>query len=152
MATLRPVRDGAVLAAILGAATLAGCAGTPDGEAAASPSGTELRLVIPDMNIREAGAPCSGAGGYRFARPQAPYLIQDADGREIASGTLPEGTAEQAFTEDLGVDREPTVCVMMIEVPGLDSLDGHSMVVDDYLPVEIVPNRNLDDIPEVVLP
>lgn len=142
----------AVAVAVIG--LLAGCGGqaapaAADGTAAAG--GVGLRLVIPDANIREPDSPCSGARGFRFAHPQAPYSVQDATGREVASGVLPEGTAEEASTIDFGEARQPTVCVMVVEVPGIEALDGHSLVIDGRSPVPIRPNSSLDGMPEVVL-
>jgi hypothetical protein len=127
---------------------LAGCGG---GAEPSDEDGVALRVVIPDANIREPGSPCSGADGFRFAHAQAPYTVQDATGGEVAAGTLPEGSAEKAFTLDLGEARQPTVCVMMVEVPGVDTLDGHSLVIDGRSPVAIERNPSLDGIPEVVL-
>jgi hypothetical protein len=135
----------AVATAVIGA--LAGCGGQPADE----DSVVALRVVIPDENIREPGTPCSGAHGFRFAHAQAPYAVQDATGNEVAAGVLPEGNAEKAFTLDLGEARQPTVCVMMVDVPGVETLDGHWLVIDDRSPVPIEPNPDLDGIPEVVL-
>jgi len=140
----------AVAAAVLG--LLAGCGG--DAGPSEEPSDEDsvaLRVVIPDANIREPDTPCSGAHGFRFAHAQAPYAVQDATGHEVASGELPEGIAEKAYTLDLGEARQPTVCVMMVDVPGVETLDGLSLVIDDRSPVPIEPNPNLDGIPEVVL-
>jgi hypothetical protein len=127
---------------------LAGCGG--DG-ARSDEDSVALRVVIPDANIREPDAPCSGAHGFRFAHAQAPYSVQDATGHQVAAGELPEGNAEKAFNLDLGEGRQPTVCVMMVEVPGVGTLDGHSLVIDDRSPLPITPNPSLDGVPEVVL-
>jgi hypothetical protein len=40
---------------------------------------------------------------------------------------------------------------MMVEVPGVGTLDGHSLVIDDRSPLPITPNPSLDGVPEVVL-
>jgi hypothetical protein len=142
-----------VLAAAAGVAAvlLAGCAGGEDAAADSATSGLRLRLVIPDGNLREPDVPCAGARGFRFAHAHALYVIEDPDGRQVASGTLPEGTAEKAFNVDLGEGRQPTVCVMMLDVSDVESLNGHALVIDDRAPVPITLNRSLGDIPEVVL-
>ena len=141
-------RCGSWLVAVAALVPLAGCAGSS--EASDDPAVT-LRLVIPDANIREPDAPCSGASGFRFAHPQAPFTIENADGDDVASGTLPEGHAEKAFNIDLGDERQPTVCVMMVDVQGVETLDDHFFVIDDRSPVPINPNPSLDGIAEVVL-
>lgn len=131
---------------------LAACAGdTGDHEPADEPSVT-VRLVIPDGNIRVPGASCSGASAFRFAHPEAEFTVQDTSGTTVSSGRLPQGVAEKAFTIDLGDDqRQPTTCVMSLEVTGVSSVDGHSLVVGDHSPVPIKPNPSLDDQPEAVL-
>ncbi|HEU4543846.1 MAG TPA: hypothetical protein VFR23_22115 [Jiangellaceae bacterium] len=141
-------RFGAWLIVVAALVPLTGCADNPE---VSDEAGLTLRLVIPDTNIREPDVPCSGASGFRFAHPQAPFIVEDADGRQVASGTLPEGTAEKAFNIDLGDERQPTVCVMMVEVQGVETLDDHYLVIDDRSPVPIKPNSSLEDIPEVVL-
>lgn len=129
------------------AGVLAGCGDRAQSEE----DSVALRVVIPDASIREPGTPCSGAHGFRYAHAQAPYSVQDTTGHEVAAGVLPEGNAEKAFTLDLGEARQPTFCVMMVEVSGVDTLDGHSLVIDDRSPVPIEPNPSLDGVPEVVL-
>jgi hypothetical protein len=131
------------------AAALAGCSDA-DPDAASEPTQT-VRLVIPDGNVRPPDVPCTGAGGFRYVHPEASYVIEDADGRVVASGSLPQGTSEEAWNIDLGDRRQPTVCVMMLEVTGVESVTGHSLAIDGHPPKPIRPNRNLDGLPEVVL-
>jgi hypothetical protein len=128
---------------------LVGCAAA-DSESSSETSLT-VRLVIPDGNIRPPDVPCSGAGGFRYAHPEASYAIENAGGRTVASGSLPQGTSEAAMNMDLGEQQQPTVCVMLIEVSGLESVDNYSLSIDGRPPKPIRPNHNLDDIPEVVL-
>ncbi|MFW6091304.1 MAG: hypothetical protein ACODAF_05465 [Actinomycetota bacterium] len=154
VAVLRYVAPGVVgVLGVLGVLGGAGCAsgGAAAGTSSAEPSVT-IRLVVPDANIREPGATCAGAGAYRYAHPEAPYAVEDTAGEPVATGVLPQGRAEKAWSMDMGDSRQPTVCVMMLEVPGLDSADGHSLAIGDRDPEPIEPNPNLDDIPEVVLP
>lgn len=141
----------ALVTATVAAAGLlvAGCAAEP--ATGVATDGLAVRLVIPDANIRQPDVPCSGARAFRFAHPGAPYSIEDPDGREVAAGELPEGLAEQAFTFDMGDARQPTVCVMTLPIPDVESVDGHALVIADRRPVPIRPNPNLDDVPEVVL-
>jgi hypothetical protein len=150
MANPRPAiqRYGAWLIAVAALMPLAGCEGSSQ---ASDDAGLTLRLVIPDSNIREPDVPCSGASGFRFAHPEAPFTIEDAGGEAVATGTLPEGKAEKAFNIDLGDERQPTVCVMMVDVRGVETLDDHFFVIDDRSPLPINPNPSLDGIPEVVL-
>ncbi|HEX6196706.1 MAG TPA: hypothetical protein VFZ37_12405 [Jiangellaceae bacterium] len=138
-----------ILTLALSAVALTACA--VEAEDSDEPSVT-VRLVIPDGNIREPGATCSGASAFRFAHPDAEYTLLDPSGTAVSVGTLPQGVAEKAFTIDLGDDqRQPTTCVMSLEVVGVGSVDGHSLVIADHFPVPIRPNPNLDDIPEAVL-
>jgi hypothetical protein len=150
---LRPGARIRVAAAVAsGVAVLIACSGNDEADpVAAATGGVALRLVIPDATMRELEVPCSGARAFRFAHPQAPYTIEDPDGQAVAEGALPEGRAEKAFNVDLGDGRQPTVCVMSLEVAGVDSLDGHSLVIGERAPLPISRNRNLGDIAEVVL-
>lgn len=140
------LRRGVVLAACLGVAGLpAACSGT-----AASSETQAVRLVVPDANIREPSDPCSGARAFRYAHPEAAYEVV-ADGDVLAAGALPEGQAEKAFSIDLGSDRQPTVCVMSLEIPASVDLAGAELMIGDHGPVPIEPNPALDDVPEAVL-
>lgn len=139
-----------VVVMALCAVALAACADSS--ESRADEPALTVRLVIPDFNIREPGVECSGASGFRFAHPEAEFTVQDPSGTTVSTGTLPQGVAERAFTVDLGDEqRQPTVCVMSVEIAGVGSVDGHSIVIADHSPVSIVPNPTLDDIPEAVL-
>ncbi|NED94404.1 hypothetical protein G1H11_03660 [Phytoactinopolyspora alkaliphila] len=122
------------------------------GHAAGDEATVTVRLVIPDGHIREPEASCSGAGAYRFAHPEASFAIEDGTGARRATGTLPHGTAEKAAMVEAGESRQPTVCVMMIEVPGLETVDGHVFILSDRRPVPILANPDLDGPAEVVLP
>ncbi len=139
----------ALLSVAVAATALGGCA-SAETESSLDPSVT-VRLVIPDGNIRPPDVPCTGAGGFRYAHPEASYEIEDADGQTVASGSLPQGTSETAWDLDLGDRRQPTMCVMMLEVTGVESVDHYRLSIDGRPPKPIRPNRNLDDIPEVVL-
>ncbi|HEY8473761.1 MAG TPA: hypothetical protein VIL37_14155 [Natronosporangium sp.] len=144
----------AVAALAAAAGLLAGCGGdaaAADRDSQPDPDPVTLRVVIPDGNLREPGTPCSGAHGFRYAHAEAPYAVRDGSGREVATGVLPEGTAEQAYNLDLGEGRQPTVCVITVEVAGVTTLDGHDLVIDDRAPVPIEPNPRLAGAPEVVL-
>lgn len=137
---------------MLCAVALSACAEESGQQGEADESSLTLRLVIPDGNIREPGVSCSGASAFRFAHPEAEFTVQDSSGTPVSTGTLPQGIAERAFTIDLGDDqRQPTVCVMSVEVAGVTSMDGHSLVIADHSPVPIRPNPSLDGIPEAVL-
>jgi hypothetical protein len=139
----------ALLSVVAVAAALGGCA-SAETESSSDPSVT-VRLVIPDGNIRPPDVPCTGAGGFRYAHPEASYAIEDPAGQTVASGSLPQGTSEKAWDLDLGDRRQPTMCVMMLEVTGVETVDDYRLSIDGRPPKPIRPNPNLDDIPEVVL-
>ena len=125
---------------------LAACSG-----AAASAEATQaVRLVVPDANIREPADPCSGARAFRYAHPEAAFEVL-ADGVVLAAGALPEGRAEKTFSIDLGSDRQPTVCVMSLDVPASIDLSDAELMIGEHGPVPIDPNPALDDVPEAVL-
>lgn len=140
--------SGVVSVAVV-AVALGGCA-APESDSPEG-SGVTVRLVIPDGNIRPRDVPCTGAGGFRYAHPEAPYVIENAAGETVASGSLPQGTSEPAWSLDLGDRQQPTVCVMMLKVAGVESVEQATLSIDGRPPKPIRPNRNLDDIPEVVL-
>lgn len=126
-------------------------AGDPE---ATGESGTSVtvRLVIADEMIREPGVSCQGAGGYRYAHPGASFVVEDDGGQPVAQGVLPGGTAERIWNIELGeVPREPTNCVMMLEIPELDEVDGLSLVIGDRPPRPIRTGAGTGEVPEVVL-
>jgi hypothetical protein len=110
-------------------AWLGGCtdgAGAPD-EPAGSGDTTILRVVIPDNNIREEGAACAGARPFQALRPGAPWSLSD-DGEVVATGELPSGEAHDAEPDvDWGRERIPTLCVMDLEVGGLDERGAYEL-------------------------
>ena len=122
---------------LTGLLLLSGCSTSDANSGPKEPGSVVIRLVIADGNIREPDVSCEGAGAYRFAHPEAPFEIQDASGQLVSSGSLPQGVAEPAWTLDLGDRRQPTVCVMMLEVPGVDSVADHSLVIDGRPPKAI---------------
>jgi hypothetical protein len=110
---------------------LAGCADTA--------SGSTLRLLVMDGNLRRLGDPCNGAGPFRYVHADADYAIEDGAGTEVFRGELPNGTAEEIMDVDFREGmRRPTMCVMTLHVTGLTKPDGHELVIDDQegLPVE----------------
>ncbi|MFD2793313.1 hypothetical protein ACFS27_07100 [Promicromonospora vindobonensis] len=144
-------RTAVAIAAVLSAGLclsvlLAACSG-----GAVSAQDTQaVRIVVPDANIREPSDPCSGARAFRYAHPEAAYEVL-ADGTVLAAGALPEGRAEKAFSIDLGADRQPTVCVMSLDVPASIDLSGAELMIGEHGPVPIEPNPAFDDAPEAVL-
>jgi hypothetical protein len=109
-----------------------------------------VRLVVPDANIREPSDPCSGARAFRYAHPEAAYEVRSG-GNVLAAGALPEGRAEKAFSLDLGSERQPTICVMSLEVPASVDLADAELTIGEHGPVPIRPNPAFDDAPEAVL-
>ncbi|PZG17270.1 hypothetical protein C1I95_15850 [Micromonospora craterilacus] len=129
-----------------------GCSGNADPPAA--PAKTQVvRLTIPDWSLRPAGTSCAGAGPYRFAHAEAPFVIQDDEGREIARGTLPSGTSEKAMDVDFNsnVRREPTLCVMRLEVEAEEQVEGHLLVLDGRPGVPIKKSETAEFAGEVVV-
>jgi hypothetical protein len=82
---------------------LAGCGGG----AASRPT---VAVVAPDAVLRSLGEPCSGGEPFLYAHATAPWRVEDASGKVVASGDLPEGEAIPAFNHDPGVPRVPTFC------------------------------------------
>jgi hypothetical protein len=96
----------------------------------------ELRIVVPDNNIREEGVECAGARPFRAVHRGAAYSIEDGAGEIVADGELPTGRAENADPSvDWGVERIPTVCVFDVEVD-LPERARYRLVLPDTLPVE----------------
>lgn len=79
------MRTASALALVL---LLGGCAAGED-------TGGTLRLLVLDGNLRDLGAPCNGAGPFRYAHADAGYVIEDSAGVEVFRGALPNGTAEK---------------------------------------------------------
>ncbi|MEU2615227.1 hypothetical protein ABZ570_27145 [Micromonospora sp. NPDC007271] len=134
--------------AMLGATIAGGCSDPPT-----APVKTQvIRLTVPDWNLRPPGTSCAGAGPYRFAHPEAPYVIEDGNGREIARGTLPTGTSEKAMDVDFSkVRREPTLCVMLLKVKAVEQVEGHVLVLEDRPAVPIKKSDAPDIAGEVVV-
>ncbi|AYY14714.1 hypothetical protein EF847_20485 [Actinobacteria bacterium YIM 96077] len=138
------------VAAVLALSTAA-CS-NPEGRHESPDAALQVRLVIPDGHIREPEATCSGADAYRDVHPEVPFTVEDSAGQRVVSGSLPHGRAEEAVTLDVGDDPQPTICVMTLDLPGLDSVDDHVLIIDGRDPAPITRNPKLDDQPEVVLP
>lgn len=99
-------------------------------------TGAELRIVVPDNNIREEGVECSGARPFRAIHRGTGFAIEDPGGEVVADGELPAGTAVNAEPEvDWEVDRIPTHCVFDVEVE-LPERERYVLVLPDTLPVE----------------
>ena len=95
--------------ALLAALAAAGCGGGDGVDA-------ELRIVVPDNNIREEGTECSGAQPFRAIHRGTSFSVE-AGGGVVAEGELPAGRAENADPSvDWGVEQIPTHCVFDVEV------------------------------------
>jgi hypothetical protein len=120
------VKRVAVLAAVVLAAACGGQSGID----------AELRIVVPDNNIREEGVECAGARPFRAIHRGTAYSIEDGAGEVVADGELPAGTAENADPSvDWGVERIPTVCVFDLDVD-LPERARYRLVLPDTVPVE----------------
>ena len=69
-----------------------------------------MAVVAPDGVLRALGEPCSGGEPYLYAHATASFRIEDAAGKTVLRGDLPEGKAIAAFNHDPGVPRVPTFC------------------------------------------
>ncbi|WP_116947437.1 hypothetical protein [Jiangella endophytica] len=150
---MQKVRGWAALAAVI-PVVLAGCSGSSDeasGASGADEAGV-VRVLIPDGNLRRLGEPCNGAGAFRSVHAEATFTVEDGDGVEVARGELPGGTAEQmmdvSFREGM---RQPTMCVMNVDVEGLTSSDGFEFVVGDGFTAPIEPSDDTELIGEVLI-
>ena len=116
----------AVLAAVV---LVAACGGDSGIDA-------ELRIVVPDNNIREEGVECAGARPFRAIHRGTDYSIEDPAGEVVADGELPPGRAENADPSvDWGVERIPTVCVFDVDVD-LPERARYRLVLPETLPLE----------------
>lgn len=128
-------------AAGLAVATLGGCAGSSSADDTADEPRATVRLIIADGNLRTLGQSCNGAAPYRFAHAEASYVIQDREGTEVFRGELPTGSAEKILEVDVGADtRQPTTCVMTLEVTGMTEADGHELLIGERPGVPIEPS------------
>ena len=87
---------------IAAAAALSSCGG--------GASGPAVGVVAPDGVLRELGEACSGGEPFLYAHATAAWRFEDASGKVVAKGDLPEGKAIAAFNHDPGVPRVPTFC------------------------------------------
>ena len=93
---LRRVTRVAVLAALALAAACGGDSGID----------AELRIVVPDNNIREEGVECAGARPFRAIHRGTGYSIEDPAGEVVADGELARGASRERRPERrLGVER-----------------------------------------------
>ena len=114
------------------ALVLAGCA-------SADP-GVTVQVRVLDGNLRQLGEPCNGAGPFQYAHADAGYVIEDDAGTEVFRGELPNGTAAKIMDVDFrdGL-RQPTMCVMTLQVNGMTKPDGHELVIGHREGVPIEP-------------
>ncbi|NHC47511.1 hypothetical protein [Motilibacter aurantiacus] len=133
-------RGGALTLVATAVLLVSGCTdGGDDARAASSATPSEqrtVRLLVRDANIREVGEPCSGAGGYLYVHPTAPFAITDSGGSTVTSGTMPAGTARAALEQDLGVQRVPTFCEFSVPV-SVPAGDGYALVLDEGDPIPL---------------
>ena len=91
---------------IAAAAALSSCGGG----AASAPPSPNVAVVAPDGVLRALGEPCAGGQPYLYAHATATFRIEDAAGKTVLRGHLPEGKAIAALNHDPGVPRVPTFC------------------------------------------
>jgi hypothetical protein len=119
---------GCLAAALLG---LAGCSGGGEDTIEA-----QLRLVVPDNNIRVEGAECAGARPFEYVHPGARFALEAPDGTVLVDGELPAGRAENADPSiDWGVERIPTVCVMELDLEDVPERPGYRLRLPEGRPL-----------------
>jgi hypothetical protein len=91
---------------IAAASALSSCGGGASGHAPPPTVG----VVGPDGVLRELGEPCAGGEPYLYAHATAAFRIEDAGGKTVLRGELPEGKAIASLNHDPGVPRVPTFC------------------------------------------
>jgi hypothetical protein len=94
---------------IAAAAALSSCGGGGSGSGSPAPP-PNVAVVAPDGVLRALGEPCSGGEPYLYAHATATFRIEDAAGKTVLRGDLPEGKAIPALNHDPGVPRVPTFC------------------------------------------
>ncbi len=117
------------LAAAVALLALAGCGGGPR---------TQLRVIVPDAELRRQGEPCAGAEPFGYVHAAAAYRVLDARGTTVARGKLPEGKAVPAFNGASGrVASAPSFCQMIL---GLDvGAGGYRLVLGQGPPLKFTP-------------
>ncbi len=92
-------------------------------------TGSQVRLLVRDGDLRVAGSDCAGGGGYAFLHHTAAYTLTTTGGQPLSHGTLPSGHATPALTEDTGNARVvPTYCEFAFTAPA-PSAAGYQLVV-----------------------
>jgi hypothetical protein len=116
------------------AAALSSCGG--------GASGAPLAVVAPDGVLRELGEPCSGGEPFLYAHATAAWRVQDAGGKVVSKGDLPEGKAIAAFNHDPGVPRVPTFCRFEVRA-ALTAGSAYRLVLPegDPLPFRLVDGK-----------
>ncbi|MEU8264224.1 hypothetical protein AB0C02_26815 [Micromonospora sp. NPDC048999] len=133
---------------ILTSVLLAGV-GCDRGAAVEATSPMTVRVLVRDINIREAGVDCAGTGPYVYLHRSAEYRLTDAEGRTLVRGELPSGTSMPAFEEDLEVKRVPTYCAFAIPVTVPERTD-YRLAVGDQRPIELTVDRDNAEGPSLV--
>lgn len=143
-----------LLAAMVGMVVI-GCSDTPDESPGGGDggSGTVLRVVIPDGNIRPEGAECDGARPYRDIHQGVGYSVESGDGTVLVDGELPVGHAENADPsidwEDL--ERIPTVCIMELAVGELPEHPEYGLRIADDDPIPFASDDVAQGTPIVLI-
>jgi hypothetical protein len=139
---------------VAGALTATGCSSgsseEPQDERAAEGEKRTVRLLVRDGNLRIEGSDCSGSGGLIFIHSDAPYRVEDGDGNELASGSLPAGTAVKALDKGFGNARRiPSNCEFAFPVT-VPEAQSYQLVVDDGAPVPLKAQDNETEGPLLV--
>jgi hypothetical protein len=124
------IRRAVAAAAVL--VVVAGCGG------GGAPK-VQLRVIVPDSQLRERDEPCAGAEPFGYVHAQAPFHVLDARGATVYSGTLPEGRAIPAFNQAAaGADRAPTFCQLIVPLD-VDAAGAYRFVLSQGSPLPFRP-------------
>ena len=124
-----PAAGGCLAAAVL---ALGGCGGGGEDTVEA-----QLRLVVPDNNIRAEGVECAGARPFEYVHAGARFALEAPDGSLLVDGELPVGRAENADPSiDWEVERIPTVCVMELDLDDVPERPRYRLRLSEGRPLE----------------
>jgi hypothetical protein len=144
---IRYARWLALVPMLLSAAAVTGCGGGEDEARIAM----TVRVLVRDINLREAGVDCAGTGAYVFFHNRAPYRVVDGAGKTLTDGRLPSGNSVRTFEEDLEVERVPTYCEFTVPV-SVPRREAYRLVVDDRTPIDLTVNADEGPVLVAVVP
>jgi hypothetical protein len=131
----RPHRAFRVTALAISVAVAAAACGPAPEEGGPGDVRLTMQVLVRDGTIRNPGVECSGSRPFLYVHANAAYRVEDAATEEpLLTGSLPAGTAIEAYDEDLGVPRVPTFCLVSWPVV-LPPRDEYRLVLEEGEPV-----------------